>query len=181
LHATNSMRTIILCFTLVFLGRSIAQEQPAPDTLLLQQKVNEFAILLEAHTARIDRTAEIDSIHMLAAELQERSALLLEEVVRVHPLDSNLLFEVKLNEVPQFNMDPVLSLEYQRRAYLAQEQIDATMPPYYKALRKINEISTRMQSMRRPKKAQRSNQEIKEIDLFAREGQELRSLLEEEE
>jgi hypothetical protein len=175
------MRTIILCYTLVFLGRSIAQEQPAPDTLLLQQQVNEFAILLEAHTGRIDRTADIDSIHALASELQERSGVLLEEVVNVHPLDSNLLFEVKLNEVPQYNMDPMISLEYQQRAHAAQEKIDAAMPPYYKALRKINEIATRMQSMRRPEKAQRSNQEIKEIDLFAREGQVQQSIPEEEE
>ncbi len=148
----------------------LAQNEILSDTAVLHQQIREFAPLVTDRAAAIDKATEIDSIQAFAHDLEERSAHLLNEIQEAYPIDEELLLERDLINASQLDLEPDLAADHLRRSHAAQEQIDATMPGYFAALRKINELSRRIGSARRAERARQWNEELKEVELYGKES-----------
>ncbi len=137
-----------------------------PDTTGLHEHVQEVAARLQERIASISLLNDVDSIQVMAAGMKDLASETIERVEQAHPQHEALMAEAQLPDASHIDMDPQLALEYQRQAIEAEQKLLAVMPPYYKELLRVRDLSARLSNVRRPEKAQRLNAELQAIEIM---------------
>jgi hypothetical protein len=164
------MRYLYLYLLLHLPGLSLAQEPSLALVQALEQRVDSFNTAVQHHAELLSTTTAIDTAAPLAQALLEGATQLLEQVEELFPPDPDLIFEMELQRNMSLSMlhtEPAVAAENQRRADQAQEQLYASMPPYYRGLKEVMALAQRLAGVKREQKVQRLGEELKEIDLSA--------------
>lgn len=159
------MKAIILFIFLGYFAKGYAQDVNDANKKVLEERVATLKNLVCENVGEINQSVDIATIHLLASDIQQQSALLIEEVKLLYNINDDYLMDYNQNTALAIAL-PDMAVYYNTVAQQKLlEGLSRKTPVYYSALLDINSYAGKIRRTDDVQKIKKMSLKISEQQL----------------